>query len=202
MARARRLRQKTIVWLAGSGGAATIIAGIFCWDELCYRYHAQRLRSDHRHVARIAGENVGTPANAALDDFLRTRAGKEKLFHCYLSHLAEEIDHDDSRALSNWLAAVTGGRAWYDTSYSGRRLPDGREYCAEHDRFGHLQQLLRRIEGERFFSPDARGYEFSIISVEDATQLYRRSIPASELGTIVFSGAAPFVCRARRIDER
>lgn len=196
-----RRRQRASVWLAASGGIATIVAGFFYWEELLYRYHMSRLRGDARHVGQIAGSRVGNPAQRALDEFLRMRVGKEALFQCYVSHLTEEIDYVDSQALQRWLGTVQGGRVWYDTSYSGRRLPEGGEYCVEHDRFVHLQELLHRIEGESFSSPGAKGYEFSILSVDAATKLYRRSVPAQDLGSIVFSGAASFVCRVRRMDQ-
>ncbi len=171
------------------------------WDDLLGFYYLSALRTDSARLERyVAGATHGSPQEWAIDEYLKSRGGKEALFASFVRHLTEEVDYTaDSPATA--LSVFDGGRAWFDTTYSGRKLGVGGTFCDRHEVFTALERWLGALEGQSFRVPGLDGFVVAVVSRERAVTLYRTSVAADRLGSVVFSGDAEYVCRVLR-DKR
>ncbi len=197
-----RKRRGSLVMLAALAALVTIAAGVLFQGSLRLTYYEYRLRLAPSFLLRIISAPEASPAQVAASRFLEERRGREVLFQAYITHLAEEIDHEeaDPRRI---FASFGGGRAWFDASYSGRKLEAGESFCDGHDVVPGVKRLLPRLEGEVFRLPGTDDLEFSILASGEAAELYRRGLPDAEAGSVfTYQGSDPYVCRVRKKGPR
>ncbi len=191
-------RRRNIVILAALGALATIAAGVLYRGNLQLTYYEYRLRVNPTFLLRIISEPEASPGRVAASRFLDERRGREVVFQAYITHLAEEIDRaeaDPGRAFTTF----GGGRVWFDASYSGRKLEAGESFCDAHDVVPAIKRLLPCIERDVFRLPGADDFEFSVLTRDEAVQLYRQNIPDVEVGSVfTYRGGDPHVCRVRK----
>lgn len=194
---ARSVR-RSIVILAAVGAVAAAV-GVLFRGNLQLTYYEYRLRLQPEYLLTLLTEPEGSPAHAAATRSLEQRPARAVLFEAFVTHLAEEIERADVAA-GRAFTSFGGGRVWFDASYSGRKLEAGEVFCAQHEVVGAIKPLLPRLEGDVFQFAGARGFEFSILTRDEAVRLYRQSIPDTEIGSIfTFQGGDPHVCRVRKV---
>lgn len=186
---------------AALGSAAALLAvlgvAVLLRQEIERAYHLVRLRAERSYLAFIAGAAPESPAGRAVDRYLESRTGKEALFLEYATHLAEEVDYQESPAAV--FRRFRGEVMWYDASYAGMPLPTGCVYCENHTVADVVDGLLPRIHGERFTLPGSDGFVYSVITTREAVSLYRTSLPRGSRGSIFTRGPeAAFVLRVRK----
>ena len=193
-----RTKRRSIVILAALGALATIATGVLFRDNLQLIYYEYRLRLDPAFLLTIISEPESSPEHIAATRFLDERRAREVLFQAYATHLAEEIDRAEAEP-GRAFTSFGGGRVWFDASYSGRKLEAGESFCDEHDVVPAIKRLLPRIERDVFRLPGADDFEFSVLTRDEAVQLYRQNIPDVEVGSIfTYRGGDPHVCRVRK----
>ena len=196
-----RIRRRSIVILAALGALVTIAAGVLFQGNLQLRYYQYRLRLDPAFLLRIISEPETSPERVAASRFLGERRAREVLFQAYVTHLAEEIDHEETDP-QRAFTSFGGGRVWFDASYSGRKLEAGESFCDEHGVVPAIERLLPRLEGEVFRLPGADDFEFSFLTSDEAVQLYRQNIPDIEVGSVfTYRGSDTYVCRVKRVKQ-
>jgi hypothetical protein len=196
-----RTAQRRVIAAAALGALATIVAGVFLQGNLKLAYYHCRMRLEPSFLLRVIEEPPASLEHLAASRFLDESAGRSVLFRAYLTHLAEEIDPREAEP-HRAFTVFGGQRVWFDASYSGRRLETGESYCDGHQIVAAIKRFLPRLEGDVYRAPGADGFEFSIVTSDQAVQLYRRSIPDIEIGSVfTFRGSDPYVCRVRRAER-
>ncbi len=190
-----RTRRRNIVILAALGALTTVAAGVLFQGNLQLTYYEYRLRVNPAFLLRIISGPETSPSRVAAIRFLDERRARDILFQAYITHLAEEIDHAETD-VQRAFTSFGGGRVWFDASYSGRKLEAGESFCDEHDVVPAIKRLLPRLEREVFRLPGADDFEFSVLTSDEAVQLYRQNI---EVGSVFkFRSSDTYVCRVRK----
>ncbi|MBI4602860.1 MAG: hypothetical protein HY721_12960 [Planctomycetes bacterium] len=169
-----RRRVRLVAWACGLGIAAVGAVAAANWRRIAVRWLVRELERDRGAIVDALERPEGSLARAALDEHLRTPAGKEALFRSYADLVLKSVLPDEGT--ERWIHAIVwtaGARASFipwDVSGSSRGPLGYNVKGCSPAAVPALRSLLPRLEGTEHTLDGYPDFTFRILELRRALE--------------------------------